>query len=102
MPAPGGAQARRRSQEPQATAEGSSASTIPIFGADGGKELSRGAGAPQFSEASVGSFTGTISMWGADGAEHLTEGELFSSYGFHHVRGVEFDDVEVLRNSWRQ
>ena len=102
MPAPGGAEVRPGSKEPQAAAEGSSASTIPIFGADGGKELSRGAGASQFSEASEGSFAGTISMWGADGAEQLTEDEFLSDYGFHRVRGVEFDDVEVLMNSWRQ
>ena len=64
--------------------------------------MSRGAGAPRFSKASVGSFAGTISMWGADGAEHFAEVEFFSDFGFHHGSGVEFDDVEVLMNSWRQ
>ena len=33
--------------------------------------------------------------------EELTEDEVFTDYDFLHVRGVEFDDVEVLMNSWR-
>ncbi len=33
--------------------------------------------------------------------EELTEDEVSTVYGLLHVRGVEFDDVQVLRNSWR-
>ena len=33
--------------------------------------------------------------------EELTEDEVFADYDFLHVRGVEFDDVEVLMNSRR-
>ena len=46
-------------------------------------------------------FAGIISILGADGAEELTEDEVFTDYGFYHVRGVEFDDVEVLTSSRR-
>ena len=33
--------------------------------------------------------------------EELTEDVVFADYDFLHVRGVEFDDVEVLTNSRR-
>ena len=33
--------------------------------------------------------------------EELAEDEVFADYDFLHVRGVEFDDVEVLMNSRR-
>ena len=33
--------------------------------------------------------------------EELTEDEVFTDYDFMDVRGVEFDDGEVLMNSWR-
>ena len=33
--------------------------------------------------------------------EELTEDEVFAEYDFLHVRGVEFDVVEVLMNSRR-
>ncbi len=33
--------------------------------------------------------------------EELTGDEVSTVYCLLHVRGVEFDDVEVLMNSWR-
>ncbi len=33
--------------------------------------------------------------------EELTEDEVSTVYGLVNVRGEEFDDVEVLMNSWR-
>jgi hypothetical protein len=42
---------------------------------------------------------------GGLGAQHrgeeLTEDEVFTEFDFLHVRGVEFDDVEVLSSSRR-